>query len=57
MKGASIMSESLRSTVGSTAMTSGLHREHCKNDGRLQGTGENLEIHDSHVFLHAKRLL
>lgn len=54
MKGASIMPESLRSTIRSTAMTSGLHREHCKNDGQFQGTGESLEIHDSHVFLHAE---
>ena len=57
MKGASIMPESIRSTVRPTAMTSGFHREHCKSDGRFQGTGGNLEIHDLHVFLHAQRLL
>ena len=50
------MPESPRGTVWPTAMTSGLHHEHYKNDSRFQGTGGILKVHDSHVFLYAKRL-
>ena len=38
------MPERRRSTVSLTAMTSGLHHEHYKNDGRFQCTGKSLII-------------